>query len=75
MGVVSVSIVVVFTDCALTFMLFTSKIPPENKELANIRFGGINLTLGMIIQYWIGASRSSSAKNVTIADLAAKKGP
>lgn len=73
-GVVIVSVVVVFADCALTFMLFTQKIPPENKELANIMFGGINLALGMIIQYWIGTSRSSNAKDVTIADLA-RKGP
>lgn len=73
-GVVVVSVIVVFADCLLTFMLFSAKIPTENKELANIMFGGINLALGMVIQYWIGTTRSSAAKDVTIADMAKKVG-
>lgn len=72
LGVTVISVIVVIADVVLTLMLFTSKIPPENKELANIMFGGINLALGMIIQYWIGTSRSSAAKDGTIADLAKK---
>lgn len=71
-GVLIISVIVVVCDCVLTFMLFTNKVPVENKELANVMFGGFNLALGMIIQYWIGTSRSSAAKDATIADMAKK---
>lgn len=69
LGVIVVSVFVVIADLAISIMLFFNQVPPENKEAASIMWGGINLALGMIIQYWIGTSRSSAAKDQTIATL------
>ena len=59
------------------FVLAFVNIPKENKDLLNMLLGAYIVNMGIIIQYRFGSSKSSVAKDETIAqqniDLLQKK--
>ena len=48
--------------CLIGFILIRV-IPPENKDIALMLFGTLTATIGAIVSYFYGSSKSSADKN------------
>ena len=72
-GKVIVSIVVVAGFIGVTIMYLTQKISGAAvPEILSILLGTLASNFTGVVNYWTGSSASSSAKDETIKDMAAK---
>ena len=72
-GRVIVSTVVVFGFIGVTVLYMTQKISGNPvPEILSILLGALATNFTAVVGYWIGSSSSSSAKDETIKDMAAK---
>jgi fatty-acid desaturase len=66
---VVLDLIIVGATILVGLMLFYFKIPPENKDIANILFGSLVTLCGTIINYHRGSSHGSKVKNDIITDM------
>jgi len=72
-GRVIVSTIVVAGFIGVTVLYMTQKINGAAvPEILSILLGALATNFTAVVGYWIGSSASSSAKDATISDMAAK---
>jgi hypothetical protein len=72
-GRVIVSTVVVVGFIGVTVLYMTQKLNDRAvPEILSILLGALATNFTAVVGYWIGSSASSSAKDVTIQDMASK---
>lgn len=72
-GRVIVSTVVVIGFIGVTVLYMTQKLNGSAvPEILSILLGALATNFTAVVGYWIGSSASSSAKDTTIQDMAAK---
>lgn len=72
-GRVIVSTIVVIGFMAVTVLYMTQKINGAAvPEILSILLGALATNFTSVVGYWIGSSASSSAKDTTISEMAAK---
>lgn len=72
-GRVVVSTIVVLGFMAVTILYMTQKINGAAvPEILSILLGALATNFTSVVGYWIGSSASSSAKDTTISEMAAK---
>ena len=75
-GRVTISILVVAAFLAYVFLITRLAIPPEMKDVVNTAGGILGSGFTLTINYWLGSSAGSSAKDKQIATMsAAPKAP
>jgi hypothetical protein len=67
-GAPIVSTVVLATFGGMLGCLLTFKIPDSALALSNILLGSLSSMAGAVVQYWVGSSSGSRAKDGVIAD-------
>ena len=72
-GRVSVSVIVVFGFITITVLYMTQKLNGNAvPEILSILLGALATNFTAVVGYWIGSSASSSSKDATIQNMAAK---
>lgn len=75
LGRVVVSILVVSAFLAYVFLITRIPIPPDMKDVVNTAGGILGGAFTLAVNYWLGSSAGSSAKDKTITSLSAPKAP
>jgi Kef-type K+ transport system membrane component KefB len=72
-GRVIVSAIVVLGFLSVTILYMTQKLNGSaTPDILSILLGALATNFTAVVGYWIGSSASSSAKDATIQDMAAK---
>ena len=65
-GAPVVSVLVVGMFGAILVFLATRAVPADAKDLMNVMIGTLGASFGAVVQYWVGSSAGSQAKDATI---------
>lgn len=72
-GRVLVSLVVVVGFFAVIIIVLTTKLQGNaTPEVLLVLLGALTAAFGQVVSYWMGSSASSSKKDETIGEMAAK---
>lgn len=74
-GRISVSVLVIIAFIAYVFAILRVPIPPDMKDVVNTAGGILGGAFVGVVNYWIGSSSGSAAKDKTIATLNQKDTP
>lgn len=58
---VILSTIIVIGVLGFDYLFFMKEIPLGNKDMANAAFGALNLGMGTIINFWLGASHKAQS--------------
>lgn len=70
-GAAIVSVLVTVLTGVMGYLIFTGKVPAENRDLALLFAGNMLGNFGAVIAFWVGSSAGSVQKTDTSAQLAA----
>jgi hypothetical protein len=72
-GRVIVSVVVVTGFMWILVLILTTKVQgTATSEVQLVMLGALGAAFGQVVSYWVGSSASSSVKDATINNMAAK---